>query len=62
MSIKQNDFVKLIKTEPTATGKVVQVFENKVAIVRWHDGIIVHHLIDELKVVRLEEISGPWLA
>lgn len=62
MIIKQDDFVKLIRTEPSATGKVVQVFDNKVAIVRWHDGILAEHFVDELRLIRLDEITGPWLA
>lgn len=61
MIIKQNDIVKLIKTEPNVTGKVVEVFNNKIAIVRWEDGILVEHYVDELRVIRLDEIAGPWM-
>ena len=61
MVIKQNDIVRLKKLEPNVTGRVVEVFDNKVALIRWEDGILVQHYVDELKVVRLDEIAGPWL-
>ena len=61
MVIKQNDMVRLKKLEPNVTGRVVEVFDNKVALIRWEDGILVQHYVDELKVVRLDEISGPWM-
>jgi len=61
MVIKQNDMVRLKKVEPNVTGRVVEVFDNKVALIRWEDGILVQHYVDELKVVRLDEISGPWM-
>ena len=59
--IKQNDIVRLKKVEPNVTGRVVEVFENKIALIRWEDGILVQHYVDELKVVRLDEIAGPWM-
>ncbi len=62
MIIKQDDFVKLIRTEPKVTGRVVQVFEDKLALVRWSDGIIAKHFIDELRLIRMDEVSGPWLS
>jgi len=61
MVIKQNDMVRLKKVEPNVTGRVVEVFENKIALIRWEDGILVQHYVDELKVVRLDEIAGPWM-
>ena len=61
MVIKQNDMVRLKKFEPNVTGRVVEVFDNKVALIRWEDGILVQHYVDELKVVRLDEIAGPWM-
>ena len=61
MVIKQNDIVRLKKVEPNVTGRVVEVFENKIALIRWEDGILVQHYVDELKVVRLDEIAGPWM-
>lgn len=61
MVIKQNDMVRLKKVEPNVTGRVVEVFDNKVALIRWEDGILVQHYVDELKVVRLDEIAGPWM-
>ena len=61
MTIKQNDFVKLVRLEPNVTGRVVEVFKNRLAIVRWQDGILAEHLVDELRVVRMDEISGPWM-
>ena len=61
MVIKQNDMVRLKKTEPNVTGKVVEVFNNKIASVRWDDGILVEHYVDELRVIRLDEIAGPWM-
>ena len=61
MVIKQNDIVRLKKVEPNVTGRVVEVFENKIALIRWQDGILVQHYVDELKVIRLDEIAGPWM-
>ena len=61
MVIKQNDMVRLRKLEPNVTGRVVEVFDNKIALIRWEDGILVQHYVDELKVVRLDEIAGPWM-
>ena len=61
MVIKQNDMVRLKKVEPNVTGRVVEVFENKIALIRWDDGILVQHYVDELKVIRLDEIAGPWM-
>jgi hypothetical protein len=61
MVIKQNDMVRLKKVEPNVTGRVVEVFDNKIALIRWEDGILVQHYVDELKVVRLDEIAGPWM-
>lgn len=62
MVIKRNDMVRLKKFEPNVTGRVVEVFDNKVALIRWEDGILVQHYVDELKVVRLDEIAGPWMS
>ena len=61
MVIKQNDMVRLKRVEPNVTGRVVEVFENKIALIRWDDGILVQHYVDELKVIRLDEIAGPWM-
>ena len=61
MVIKQNDMVRLKKVEPNVTGRVVEVFDNKIALIRWEDGILVQHYVDELRVVRLDEIAGPWM-
>lgn len=61
MVIKQNDMVRLKKVEPNVTGRVVEVFDNKVALIRWEDGILVQHYVDELRVIRLDEIAGPWM-
>lgn len=62
MVIKRNDMVRLKKVEPNVTGRVVEVFDNKVALIRWEDGILVQHYVDELRVVRLDEIAGPWMS
>ena len=62
MVIKQNDMVRLKKVEPNVTGRVVEVFDNKIALIRWEDGILVQHYVDELRVIRLDEIAGPWMS
>lgn len=59
--IKPNDMVKLRKVEPKLMGKVVEVSDNNTALVMWKDGILVEHYVDELKVIRLDEIAGPWM-
>lgn len=61
MKLKENDYVKLVKVEPHVLGKVIQVFDEKIVFVRWEDGLNTTHYVDELRLVRLEEISGPWM-
>jgi hypothetical protein len=61
MKIKQNDIVKFINCEPQVAGRVIEFRGDNNVLVRWSDGITTEHLIDELKLVRLEEFSGPWL-
>jgi len=61
VSIKPNDMVKLRKVEPKLMGKVVEVLDNNTALVMWKDGILVEHYVDELRIIRLDEIAGPWM-
>lgn len=61
MKIKQNDIVKFINCEPQVAGRVIEFRGDNNVLVKWSDGITTEHLIDELKLVRLEEFSGPWL-
>ena len=61
MKIKQNDIVKFIKCEPQVAGRVIEFRGDKNVLVKWSDGITTEHMIDELKLVRLEEFSGPWM-
>ena len=60
MKLRQNDIVKFIKCEPQVAGRVVEI-RDKVVLVKWSDGITAEHLVDELRLVRLEEFSGPWM-
>ncbi len=61
VSIKPNDMVKLRKVEPKLMGNVVEILDNNTALVMWKDGILVEHYVDELRIIRLDEIAGPWM-
>ena len=56
----ENDLVKLVSAEPSATGRVKSVEGDSVLVV-WSDGIVCEHEHSELKVVRLEQIAGTWM-
>ena len=61
MKIKQNDIVKFIKCEPQVAGRVIELRGDKNVLVKWSDGITTEHPLTELKLIRLEEFSGPWM-
>ena len=60
MKIRKDDLVKLVRCEPQAVGKVIEVLTSKI-VVQWQDGIKAEHDPRELRHIRLEEFSGPWL-
>ena len=53
-----NDLVKLNNSEPNVSGKIIEVVDaGEKFLVKWSDGITVEHLSEELRLLRLDEIT-----
>lgn len=59
--IRQNDYVKFKRHEPEALGRVIEITESSQIVVQWRDGIVSEHLPEELKIIRINDLSGSWL-
>lgn len=57
-----NDLVKLNNSEPNVSGRIVEVLEEgEKFLVKWSDGITVEHFVEELRLLRLDEITPPLM-
>lgn len=53
-----NDLVKLNNSEPNVSGKIIEVVGvGEKFLVKWSDGITVEHFAEELRLLRLDEIT-----
>ena len=58
--MKENDFVKLLASEPEITGRIKSVDDEAITVV-WSDGIVCKHERSELRVVRVEQLAETWM-